>query len=54
LIACRNEIERPFLRLIVEAGKDAVDAHPRNTQELEVVFLAFISFALIVEGLRWC
>ena len=44
----RNEIERPFLRLV------GVRRTFSRFDKLEVVFLVFISFALIVEGLRWC
>ncbi len=44
----RNEIERLFRRL-----KGFWRIFTRF-EKLDVMFIAFIDFALIVDGLRWC
>jgi len=44
----RSEVERPFCRL---KGCRRVFS---RFEKLDVMFLAFICFASIADGLRWC
>ncbi len=44
----RNEIERLFRRI---KGFRRIFS---RFDKLDVIFIAFITFALIVDGLRWC